>query len=240
MMHRFFIADVERDAAGNVQITDPKVIHQIAMVLRLKKNELFSAFSGSTEYQLAIQSIDKKEITATVLDEHQPNREPSCRVVLYLSLLKKDNLEWVVQKGTELGIATFVLVVTDNTIIRELTANKTRRYQTIIAEATEQCGGKKLPTIVGAVSFDQALEKAAHETGQKLLAWEGETSQQLSTKLDTSAPSYHLLIGPEGGFSEREVLKATAAGWESISLGRRILRAETAAIAATSLILLNR
>lgn len=238
MPHRFFLPSISV-ANETVKIQDKKAIHQITKVLRLKKNDVFMLFSHLSEYELAIKEVSPHQIVTTVLDTKKTNREPTKRTVLYQSLLKKDKFEWVLQKGTELGISTFVPIISDNSIVREISPHKFQRYLNIIKEATEQCGGQKPAELKEPVAFENAILTAAKMPGQKIIGWEGELNNRLSKKIDKQTKEYHLFIGPEGGFSAQEIEIAKTNNFIAVSLGRRILRAETAAIAATSIILLS-
>ncbi len=167
------------------------------------------------------------------------------RLTLCLGLIKAARFEWALQKGTELGVATFQPLVTERAVAatEEFGAAKRRRYERIIAEALEQCGGAWLPRLSAPCTLAEALASAP-TNAHKLIPWEGETSAPLSETLallaarDTGEPhAVWLFIGPEGGFAAGEVAQAQAAGALPVTLGPRILRAETAAIVASALAL---
>lgn len=239
MPHRFYLQTV-RPGDTTVSITDPGLLHQITTVLRLKKGDSFSVFTGSHEYDVSIRQITKREITATVLRQKPLTTEPLRSVTLYQSLLKKDKFELILQKGTELGVQAFVPVICDHTITRDITPNKHKRYLTIIQEAAEQCGGGRVPTIDPPTHFSQALQSAKQQGGITLVAWEGEKTTTLPEVLRQLKNQHvHLFIGPEGGFSASEIHELQNSTVSTISLGPRILRAETAAIAGLSLLLLG-
>jgi len=238
MLPRFYQSSIQAQD-GIVLITDKTIIHQLTKILRLKKNDVFIIFSPKAEYEMAIKNISNHQLQATIIDQRQPEREPDKKLTLYQSLLKKDKFEWILQKGVELGVHTFVPIISDNSIVRNTSKNKLTRYQKIIREATEQCGGQRLTTLKQALPFKQAVENLKESAGQKIIAWEGELKNKLSEKIDQHVNEYHLFIGPEGGFSPSEIELAKVNNFTTISLGRRILRAETAAISAISLILLN-
>ncbi len=238
MLPRFYQPTIT-PVQGTITLDDANIIHQITKVLRLKKNDIFIIFSPHYEYEVTIKTLTQKTIELTVLEKRQTNREPSKQLIIYQSLLKKDNFEWVLQKGTELGVQSFVPIVTHNSIVRKITDTKLKRYQKILTEATEQCGGKQPPALHQLLTFEQAITKSAGQDGQKIIAWEGESGNNLTKKIHSGQPCYHLFIGPEGGFSPEEIKLAANNGFTAVSLGKRILRAETAAIAAASLILLS-
>ena len=238
MLPRFYLPKIEPDN-DHLVVTNKEIIHQIISVLRLKKNDVFIIFSPQVEYEVVLKDISENQITITILKKRKSQREPDKKLILYQSLLKKDKFEWILQKGVELGIYAFVPIISNNSIVREISNNKLKRYQKIITEATEQCGGQHLAELKTVTSFNQAIEMIKNEQGQKILAWEGETSNELSKTVNKNSNTYHLFIGPEGGFSPSEIELAKTNNITTVSLGNRILRAETATIAAISLILLS-
>lgn len=238
MLPRFYLQNLEvKNDLINIQ--DKPVIYQITKILRLKKGDVFIVFDPQYEYQILIENITKDNLSGKIIEKTKSEREPEKKLTLYQSLLKSDKLEWILQKGVEIGVSEFTPIISDNCIVREISKNKLERYQKIIKEATEQCGGIKIAKLNDIITFKQALEKIKKLDGQKSMAWEGEKANELSKTINKNAKEYHLFIGPEGGFSPEEVDLAKQNGIQIISLGKRILRAETAAIVAVSLILLN-
>jgi 16S rRNA (uracil1498-N3)-methyltransferase len=238
MQPRFYLPAV-KVANDTLAINEKDIIRQITNILRLKKDDVFFVFTPQAEYELAVKNISDSLVETVVIEQRQAEREPRKKLILYQSLLKKDKLEWILQKGVELGIHAFVPVVSDNSITRDISPNKLARYTKIITEATEQCGGVHIAPLAPLMKFADAIKHAARQPGQKLMAWEGQTKNALPEILDTSAAVYHLFIGPEGGYSPDEIDYAGQNGLTTVSLGKRILRAETAAIAASALILLK-
>lgn len=239
MPPRFYLPSINPQN-DTLIISDKNIIQQITKVLRLKKNDVFVVFSPQTEYEVVLKDVLENHLMATILEKRVSKREPAKKLFLYQSLLKKDKFEWILQKGVELGVYTFIPIITDNSIVREISENKLKRYKKIIKEATEQCGGQHLAELKTAIPLDQAIEMVKNKKGQKILAWEGEDKKPLSQIINKDTDELHLFIGPEGGFSPSEVELAKQSGLTLVSLGKRILRAETAAIAACSLILLSR
>ncbi|MFA6098000.1 MAG: RsmE family RNA methyltransferase [Patescibacteria group bacterium] len=238
MLPRFYQAQVNIKN-DRLTINDRQIVYQLTKILHLKKDDLFIIFTPQAEYQLALIQTDGKTVQTAVIETSKPSREPKKKLTLYQSLLKKDKFEWILQKAVELGVQTVVPVVSDNSIVREISANKQGRYQKIIQEATEQCGGLNLCHLEKTVDFSQAVSQAAKNPGQKIIAWEGEGKNKLAGIIDPQISEYHLFIGPEGGFSPQEIDLAKTNNIQIVSLGKRILRAETAAIAALAVILLS-
>lgn len=238
MLPRFYLPNIT-PVDEKIQINDQEIIYQIDKILRLKKNDIFIAFTINTEYELVIKSLEKDKLVAEILEVKTPDKDPDTKVILYQSLLKKDKFEWILQKSVELGVYKIVPIISDNSIIREISDHKKNRYLKIIKEATEQCGGQHIPELNKTLTYDQALELSINDDGQKIIAWEGQLNNSLVDKINADEKNIHLFIGPEGGFSPREIESAKNNDFTIVSLGQRILRAETAAIASLSLILLK-
>lgn len=207
-------------------------------VLRMKSGDFFHVFNQTEgEFLLQIESIDKKKLTAKRIQAIENKAEPQLEVSLYPSLPKKPALfEWIVQKATEIGVSHIVPLITQRTQNRRLA--KLERLQLIALEATEQCGRLKIPTLHPPVAFEEVLPKLSNP----YLAYEFEREFYLQDYGDKlyKKQELQLIIGPEGGFSEREISLAKKHKIPSFSLGPRILRMETAAIMALGLVLLRR
>jgi len=238
MTNRFYIPNLKQKGS-KIRIIDKNTIHQITKVLRLKIGETFHVFSQAEELKLKIDDIQTSYIQTTIIAKDEKKIDNQKDITLYQALLKKDNFEWVIQKATELGVKKIVPMVTDNTIIREISKHKMARYEKIVIEATEQCGGKKPPAITEAIKFSDVIKEISTQPGIKIILWEGEGNNKITKFIDKDNNNYHLIIGPEGGFSANEINMAIDNQIIPVSLGNRILRAETAAIATISLILLN-
>ena len=238
MLPRFYLQNlkIQNDL---VNISDSQIIHQITKILRLKIGDVFIVFDAHDEYQILIENVTEDGLAGKIIEKTQSEREPAKKLILYQSLLKSDKLEWILQKGVEIGVTEFTPIISDNSVVREISKNKLARYEKIIKEATEQCGGLKVASLNQVITFKQAVEQTKNSQGQKLLAWEGKKGHELNKILDSKQREYHLFIGPEGGFSPEEVALAEQNDLQIVSLGKRILRAETAAIVASSLILLS-
>ncbi len=238
MTNRFYIPAMDIQGRQAV-ITDEKIIHQISKVLRLHDQDHICVFTSHSEFDLAIIKIEKNKITAEIIKQIEKNREPKNKIFLYQALLKKDKFEWVVQKASELGVNTIIPIVTDNAITRELSPNKMARYKKIAIEATEQSGGIKPPEITESMEFQKVISKLSDLSALKIIAWEGEQHNSIKKILNQKIKEIHIIIGPEGGFTSKEVNLAVENKITPVTLGQRILRAETAAIATIILFLLS-
>ncbi|MCC7164593.1 MAG: 16S rRNA (uracil(1498)-N(3))-methyltransferase [Anaerolineae bacterium] len=239
MAHRFFVSP--ESIHGRTVHFSPTQTHQLRNVLRLGAwDEIVVLDNTGVEYRVRLSPFTRDPIRGEIIAQHLSAGEPRTRLVLYQALLKADKFEWVLQKGTELGVAAFVPVVTERSV-RDVGKNKFARWTQIVTEAAEQSGRGKLPVLASHQTMQTALASAQAEGGLILLPWEAETANDLATALrDPPLPTVHLFIGPEGGLSEREVELARAHHAEIISLGPRILRAETAGLVAAGAIFFAR
>jgi 16S rRNA (uracil1498-N3)-methyltransferase len=176
--------------------------------------------------------------TARLLHHAHPAREPNRRITLGQALLKADRFEWVLQKGTELGVAAFEPLVTRRTVAtggNEADSPRMERWRRIVAEAAEQSGRCVVPCVAAPSPLAAVLARPE----ATVLLWEGERSRPFGAALERAAAlgdgTVRLLIGPEGGFDPQEAAAAEAAGAFTATLGPRILRSETAALAAVAL-----
>jgi len=218
------------------------VARQVTKVLRLKAGDRILLLDGvGGVYESVIAGVAKDSIEARVLGRVECANEPSIRLTLALCLPKGDKLEMIVQKGTELGVCDIALVHSQRTVSRPDAAGlsaKITRWRKIASEAAEQSGRAVAPDVHGVLSMADLAEMIpAHDLA--IVAWEEEGKRTLRQTLEAArgASSVMLIIGPEGGLTQEEVEMLTVAGAESVSLGRRVLRTETAAIGAVSAIM---
>jgi 16S rRNA (uracil1498-N3)-methyltransferase len=237
-LNRFF---VEPEALANRPevILEGEIAHQLTRVLRLNPGGHILLLDGKgAEYEVELGSFrrqGKSEIVeGRVLEQRPAGGEPTVHITLYQALLKGEKFDYVLQKGTEVGVSAFVPIITERCVGQ---AARPERWRKIIREAAEQSRRGLLPGLqVPPLKLGQALEqiKAAQTLG--LMAWEEETSNTLRS-LPAETIRLALLVGPEGGFTVGEAEAARAAGVQTVSLGPRILRAETAGPIATALAL---
>jgi 16S rRNA (uracil1498-N3)-methyltransferase len=235
-VHRFFV-DGPLSVGATVQVN--ALAQQLAQVLRMQVDDEVVLLDGSgQEYHSRIAHLDRRAAAVEVLGAQTCLAEPRQILTLYQCSLKQDKFEWVLQKGTELGASRFVPVISERSIVRPAAAllGKYPRWQAIVREAAEQCGRARVPQLAPPCEWQEAVAEAQ---GLRLLPWEGTQEEStLHAVLQKELPkcaSISILIGPEGGISASEAQLAAAQGWQIVSLGARILRAETAALAAIAL-----
>ncbi|MGB8648843.1 MAG: RsmE family RNA methyltransferase [Anaerolineae bacterium] len=237
-MHRFFVSPGAL-SEGELILREAQA-HQVHGVLRLHPGEIIVALDNTgREYRVELVQVSRALVRGRIVETLTESREARTELTLYQGLLKADKFEWILQKGTELGVAAFVPLVTERVIASDVSRNKRARWERILVEAAEQSGRTRIPRLADATLFAVALKQAQAGGGCALIPWEGERAADLRTALCPQG-SVHLFIGPEGGLSAGEIEQARSHAVQPITLGPRILRAETAGLVAASAILFAR
>lgn len=234
-MPRFFTQTISREG-GSITGDDAK---HIAKVLRMKiGEELTVCDTKGYDYHCMIESLSDKEVTLKVLSAEESQSEPSVKVHLYQAMPKGDKLELIIQKAVELGVDSITPVMTRRCVSKpdaKSMAKKLERYNRIALEAAKQSGRGKIPQVKPLLDLNEALDEMA-ETSCPILFYENATAPAKEV-IDQAGQEIAVLIGSEGGFDESEVVKAKEKGCQVLSLGNRILRCETAPLAALSIIM---
>lgn len=238
---RFFVSK-ERITKGEVALSGSDSKH-IKQVLRLKAGDKIKVLSGNgKEYLFRITAVKKNEVKADIIKEIVTDTESNLKVTLVQSLPKPNKMDFIVKSCSELGVAKIIPVTTERTIVRLDSSEKMLvrqiRWQRIAKEAAEQSGRKKVPQICELTSFKLAL-KECPRFDLSLIPWELEKKEGIKEALQNRKGSKTILIlvGPEGGFSLQEIEQAKLAGALPVSLGRRILRSETAGMVTLALVM---
>ncbi len=233
-MSRFF---VPRDAVqDNIIVIKGDDLNHIKNVLRKKPGDKIVCFDpAGFEYETELVSYGNTQAVLKVIASAQKQTEPAIRIVLAQALPRSSKMDDIVQKATELGASEIIPVITERTVAK---GSRTERWNRISKESAEQSGRAIVPAVRDTVSFDELL-RTAEGFDLKILPWECEESRTLKSVLSEKSElsSILLLIGPEGGFSPSEASKASEKGFMTVSLGKRILRTQTAGPAAMAMIL---
>lgn len=234
-MTRFF-ASQEEISGERILLTGENAQH--AKVLRLKPGETVLVCDGEGQECLCqIFSTDPWELRVT--ERRASRSEAAVRVSVYMAFPKADKLEHVIQKATELGAYEIVAFPTARCVSRpdeKSLKKKLERWQKIAASAAEQSGRGRIPQVITLKSFSEALSRAC-QAEKALMFYEHEEALTLKTALTGTYRTVSLLTGPEGGLEEGEVSQARAAGMQVCTLGKRILRCETAPLCALSAVM---
>ena len=238
-VHRFFVNPSDISSCG-VEITGDDVAH-ISKVLRLRCGDKISVCDqDGFDYICTVSEVGKERVFARV-DEKLPSiSESRVSVTLYQGLPKGDKMELIIQKCTELGVKRFVPVVMQRSVSRPKDASKkTARYRKIALEAAKQSKRSAVPYVCDATDFASVLDRIKDGDALNILPYENEKSTTLKEVLrkNCDAKNINLIIGPEGGFSDEEIADALAQNIQTVTLGPRILRCETAPIAAVAAIM---
>ena len=208
--------------------------HHASRVLRLRVQDAVQIFDGSgQEWYGRIREISGKKVVLEQLQAGTVEREPPLSIVLAQALCSSEKMDWVVQKATELGVAAIQPVQTRRSVAKlagERAEKRTEHWRGVIIAACEQCGRNRLPLIHAPQEFSAWLAGARKIPGAKFILLQHATASLHEQAKPQTAVT--LLIGPEGGFQEDEMQLAQQAGFIPVRLGARVLRTETAALAA--------
>lgn len=219
-IHRFYYS--KKIEGDSFSITDKDIVHQITRVLKLTRGEKIELFDGNgTSFCATLTSLSKNEISLQ-LDEKKVSQRPKKHVALFFALLKKENTEYAIEKAVEVGVSDIIPITTSRTV---KTGIKVERINSIIKEATEQSGRTYLPKLFEIMSFKDAL-LYAQEHFSRVVVFDPHGTTFLNGKEESVA----LFVGPEGGFTQEELLHAQSSKCEVVSLPTHTLRGETAAI----------
>jgi 16S rRNA (uracil1498-N3)-methyltransferase len=230
-VHRFFLP--EPPEGSIVRITGEDANH-MGYALRMKPGEQVVLTCGGNDYYCTITDLTRNCVTAIIDREEVSRSEPALKLTLYQSMPKGEKMELIIQKTTEIGISKIVPFISERTIVRPASLSmRTERWQKIALAAAKQSGRAAVPSIVDILRFEDILGEFGYydtvmfcnETGGGKIS------------LPEGAVNAALIVGCEGGFSARERIEIEKAGARSVTLGPRILRAETAPMVAASIIM---
>ena len=232
-MPRFFI---DGTADGRAYIAGADALH-IAKALRMRPGEALALCDGKgTDFEGVLETVTDRQVTVRITVSRPSQAEPTLAVTLYQGLPKGDKMDWIVQKAVELGVTAVVPVATRRSVARlEGKADKKQeRWQRIAAEAAGQCGRGILPAVERPLSWNQALSRLSGEPA--LVFYEG-GGRPLRELVTPSTRRLSVFVGPEGGFDPEEIDAIRRQGGGVATLGPRILRCETAPLAALTLLM---
>ena len=231
---RFFCPNIDE---SNITLSPADALHAVKS-LRVRTGEQITVCSGGYDYLCEVAGV-KPELQLSLLQKQANSTEPSVRVTLFQVLPKADKFERIIKQATELGVYEIVPLVSARTVVRigagEFEA-KRARYNKIVQEAAKQSGRGIIPQISELRDFDRAISEMA-EYKNPIIFYEC-GGDRLSGLISPSDSEIAIMSGSEGGFDSREIEQAANAGIKTATLGKRILRCETAPICAISLIML--
>lgn len=241
-MNRFFVSrsQIEEEV---IHIEGSDVNH-IKNVLRMKPEEQLMVCDGeSTEYTCTIREITPQEVLVEIVDQRHSQVELPNKIYLFQGLPKGDKMELIIQKAVELGVWEIIPVSTSRAVVKldeKKAAKKVGRWQQIAESAAKQSGRMKIPQIHSVCSYKEALAYGKECCQVRLIPYElaeGMTKTRELIEKITPGQSVAVFIGPEGGFAHEEIKLAIEAQAQPITLGRRILRTETAGMTVLSILM---
>ena len=243
-MHRFFVEEPAMGADG-ITITGGDVNH-IKNVLRMSVGDKICVINGQNnkEYYCEITALGSDTVDTRICEIRESDQELANEIVLFQGLPKSDKMELIIQKAVELGVHTIVPVSTDRTVVKldaKKDANKRKRWMSISESAAKQSGRLRIPEVTRVVSFKEALEMAG-KMDVRLIPYELAEGMEKTREIMSGiqpGQSVAVFIGPEGGFESSEIEKAREIGVQSITLGKRILRTETAGLVTLAMLVYN-
>ena len=239
-MRYFFIR--QSDLAGSKAVVKGSDAHHIKNVLRFKPGDKIGLFDGmGLNYETRILTVLPKSIEVSIIRSFTSNTESNVNITVAQALLKDRKMDLLIRQLTELGITRWIPFVATRSVPRpdqKRLFTRTERWKKIAQEAVKQCKRCRSPEIGAAVTFEEVLD-AGKGRDLKIVFWEEESTPVNKDILVSNLrppEKIFILLGPEGGFTSKEVESAKASGFITAALGPRILRAETATIAACTLL----
>jgi 16S rRNA (uracil1498-N3)-methyltransferase len=232
-------------AAGQAVALTPEGARHV-QVLRLQPGDgltLFGDPMSGGEWSARVLRMGRQSVEVEALSHRPIEREPAREVHLAMGMPANDRMDWLVEKATELGVASLQPLMTERSVLRlqgERADKKRGHWQAVAVSACEQCGGNRVPLVHPVLTLDAWLRRSAAPAHRAVLSLAPgrQPLSQWAAALPQGQP-LQLLHGPEGGLSPAEEISLLAAGWSPVSLGPRVLRAETAAVAALALLALG-
>jgi 16S rRNA (uracil1498-N3)-methyltransferase len=209
----------------------PSQSFHILKVLRMKDGKFIRLVDLQANVFLGSIRISKDTVRVKIIQSVSEERESAVKITLAIAMIKGDRWDWVLEKATECGVDTIVPFISSRCVIKEkpeAVVRKLERYRKIMTEAAEQSYRHQVPTIGEPVSLSRLID---YKSAANFVAYEKEDSVFLA-RLKESLSTVTVVIGPEGGFTHEEIRYLTDQGFLSVSLGKRIFRSETAAVAA--------
>ena len=237
-LHRFFCPDINR--AMSLIFLPPKASHHAQNVLRLKKDSEIIIFDGlGNQFKARIESLGKKLVKIHLIAPIDENRESPLNITIVQALTRMDKMDFTIQKTVELGVSKIIPLFTEKSTIKlsdDKYKKKMEHWHNLACAACEQCGRSIVPSISKPINIKEWLNHLDNSNASKKVKLILDPIAKKNISSLHVSQNIVLLVGPEAGFTEAEIAIAIDKGFFPVSLGPRILRAETAGIAAMSII----
>lgn len=239
-MPKYFTAK-ENITEDTVVLTEDEARH-LSVTMRVEKGNRITVCDGeNTDYECVVDDVGKDRVTAKIIERKISDTEPDTKIVLFQGIPKADKMEFIIQKCVEIGVCEIVPVETKRIVAKiedgKKAAKKIERWQKIAESAAKQSGRGIIPKIGQPISFKSALEQAS-KLESAIIPYENENELDLKKYVSENKPkSIGIFIGPEGGFDESEIKLAKDKGIKPVTLGKRILRTETAGMVTATILI---
>lgn len=241
-MFRYFCAD-DNIQNNRVVVTGGDARH-LKTILRADIGDMLSVVTESNEFNAEIIEINKEDIVCEILEEINRNNESKIHITLVQGIPKQTKMETIIQQNVELGVKSFIPLITERTVVklndkdREL--KKLDRWRKIAKESSKQSKRNVIPTVEDIMTVKELVERLKKENAEIIVPYELEDMKILKKVLSEPKENYYIIIGPEGGFDIKEIELFKEIGAHIVTLGKRILRTETAGIVASSVVMYAR
>lgn len=238
-MFRYFCAD------DNIKNNTVKVIggdaKHLKTILRAEEGQFISVVTESSEFKAEIIEIDKDEIVCEIVEKININNESKINITLVQGIPKQTKMETIIQQNVELGVKSFIPLITERTVVKlndkDREQKKLDRWRKIAKESSKQSKRNIIPTVEDIVTVKELVERLKNEDAEIIVPYELEDMKILKDVLSITKQDYYIIIGPEGGFDIKEIEMFKEAGAHIVTLGKRILRTETAGVVAASVVM---
>lgn len=238
-MFRYFCAD-DNIKNNTVNVTGGDAKH-LKTILRSETGDLISVVTESSEYNAEIVEINKDGIICKIVEEINRNSETKINITLCQGIPKQTKMETIIQQNVELGVKSFIPLITERTVVRlnekDREQKKLERWRKIARESSKQSKRNIIPAVEDIVTVRELAEKLKNENAEIIVPYELEDTKILKDVLSEPKQNYYIIIGPEGGFDMVEIEMFKEIGAHIVTLGKRILRTETAGVVAAAVVM---
>lgn len=238
-MFRYFCAD-DKIENNKIRVTDGDARH-LKTILRAETGDIISVVAESKEYNAEITEINKDEIICEIVEEIERNNETKINITLCQGIPKQTKMETIIQQNVELGVKSFIPLITERTVVKlndkDREQKKLDRWRKIAKESSKQSKRNIIPEVEDILTVKELVERLRNTEAEIIVPYELEDMKILKDVLSEPKRDYYIIIGPEGGFDIKEIEMFKEIGAYIVTLGKRILRTETAGVVASSVVM---
>lgn len=238
-MFRYFCSD-DNINGNKVNVTGSDARH-LKTILRAEVGDLISVVTDTNEFTAEITEINKEDIACEIVEEIKRNNEAEINITLCQGIPKQTKMETIIQQNVELGVKSFIPLITERTVVKlndkDREQKKLDRWRKIAKESSKQSKRNIIPTVEDIMTVKELIERLKKEEAEVIVPYELEDMKILKDVLAEPKKDYYIIIGPEGGFDIKEIEMFKEIGASIVTLGKRILRTETAGLVAATVVM---